>query len=145
MSTGFLTNSPCVAKQLERRCPNRPGVKKHDHVRLENGRARKAQEYPDGLCKAICRGIKEQLEADRIGQFLLMTMGNGSEAELRGAREEIKRLENKYRTGKAISVQKWKQPGTTCQEQHWILNVSNKPQRKKLNMYTRWGCIRKCQ
>ena len=97
-STGFLTNSPFVAKQLERRCPNRAGVKKHDHVRLEHGRARKAQEYPDGLCKAICRGIKEQLEADRTGQVLLKTTGNGSEAELRGAGEEIKRWENKCKT-----------------------------------------------
>ena len=31
-STGFMTNSPCIALQLRRRCPNRVGYQVHRHV-----------------------------------------------------------------------------------------------------------------
>ena len=33
--------------------------------------ATKAQVYPEALCDAICRGIKQQLEQDRKGQLVL--------------------------------------------------------------------------
>lgn len=54
-STGFMTNSPCVALQLQRRCPNRGGYKVHTHVQLQGGKTKAAQRYPPELCKAICR------------------------------------------------------------------------------------------
>ena len=38
---------------------------------LEGGRAKAAQVYPNKLCKAICEGLIEQMEADRKGQFLV--------------------------------------------------------------------------
>ena len=57
--TGFMTNSPCLAERVGLRC--RGG---HRHIPLLNGRARQAQEYPDGLCRAICLGIQEQLRQD---------------------------------------------------------------------------------
>ena len=35
---GFMTNPICIAKKLQKRCPNRTGEQVHMHVRLENGR-----------------------------------------------------------------------------------------------------------
>ena len=66
--TGFMTNSPCIALQFKRRCPNKEGYQIHRHVRLQGGRARAAQIYPRELCKAICKGLMKQIEVDRKGQ-----------------------------------------------------------------------------
>ena len=44
---------------------------KHRHVHLMNGRAKAAQQYPDELCRAVCRGLKQQITADKQGQFLV--------------------------------------------------------------------------
>ena len=70
-STGFLTNSPCIAKRLSLRCPNRFGYHKHDHVQLVDGRAKAAEKYPPQLCKAICQGLIDQMEMDKMGQFII--------------------------------------------------------------------------
>ena len=48
-SIGFMINSPCIAMQLQRRCPNRGGYNIHKHVLLQGGRARAAQVYPPDL------------------------------------------------------------------------------------------------
>ena len=92
-STSFMTNSPCVAAKLTRRCPNRDGTRVHNHVVLQAGRTRAAQIDPPGLCRAICLGIKEQINADRQGQFLLMEMGNAPEnaKSLMNMSEKIKK------------------------------------------------------
>ena len=74
--TGFMTNSMCIAQQLMQRCPNKKGFEVHRHVRLENGRTRDAQTYPQELCRAICIGIQKQIRADTSGQFLLMEVEN---------------------------------------------------------------------
>ena len=46
--TRFMTNSPCIARKLSLRCPNRVTHDKrhHVHVPLVNGRARAAQTHP---------------------------------------------------------------------------------------------------
>ena len=84
-ATGFMTNSLCVVMKLEKRCPNRNGKVQHRHVRLESGRTKAAQICPDGLCRAICQGIIQQLEMDRQGQFVL--------AQLSGIEQEKKDVE----------------------------------------------------
>ena len=53
--TGFMTNSPKIAARLSLRCDG-----SHSHIHLNEGRAKAAEEYPDGLCKAICTGLREQ-------------------------------------------------------------------------------------
>ena len=53
--TGFLTNSPCIAKELARLCP-----RDHKHVALVGGRAAGAAIYPEKLCVAICKGLAAQ-------------------------------------------------------------------------------------
>ena len=66
--TDFMTNSVCVADQLDRRCLNMGNIKRdHDHVQLDGGRPKQAQQYPPELCRAICRGVRDQLELDKNG------------------------------------------------------------------------------
>ena len=96
-STGFMTNSVCIAQELNRRCPNRAGFMVHRHVILEGGRTKQAQVYPQELCKAICIGLQKQIKADAAGQFLLTEMDNentSSQDLMNVAKEMMK----KYKT-----------------------------------------------
>ena len=56
----FMSNSWCVLQELSVRCD-----KSHRHQPLMGGRAAKAAEHPDDLCKAICRGSVNQQKYDR--------------------------------------------------------------------------------
>ncbi len=76
--TRFLTNSIMVAKQLERRCLNKIlGVKDHEHIALEGSRTKQGQVYPAELCRAICRGIRDQKEFDKCNLVSLLEVGPG--------------------------------------------------------------------
>ena len=55
--TYFMTNFAEVARVLERRCDG-----SHEHQPLVSGRAKKAEEYTEELCKAICKGIQDQIK-----------------------------------------------------------------------------------
>ena len=57
--TRFMTNSPELANMLSRWCDGQ-----HRHVRLEHGRAHKADVYPAVLCEAFMMGIRNQLLVD---------------------------------------------------------------------------------
>ncbi len=68
--TGFMTNSPHIAKVLNVQCRGQGGEcsrasgGKH---RLCSGRhAREAAKYPRALCRAILKGIRDQLRADDL-------------------------------------------------------------------------------
>ena len=61
--TKFMTNSPCIAEELSKRCKGH-----HVHQELINGRAKAAAVYPEPLCKAICIGLMRELEG-RIRQI----------------------------------------------------------------------------
>ena len=60
-TTRFMTSSPEIARTLSVRCD-----RSHWHQALVSGRASKAQEYPERLCQAICKGLMKQLELDEI-------------------------------------------------------------------------------
>ena len=97
-STGFMTNSPCIALQLQRRCPNRDGYQIHKHVRLERGRTKAAQVYPLELCKVICRGLIKQIEADRNSQHLLMNIEHNDSRSSGDLMETAGKVHEQYRT-----------------------------------------------
>ena len=61
--TKFLSNSWCILPELFVRCD-----KQHVHQQLMGGRGAKAAEYPDALCKAICRGLANQKRYDASGK-----------------------------------------------------------------------------
>lgn len=97
-STGFLTNAPCIAQALSKRCPNTRIHKVHDHIRLERGRTKAAQVYPPELCHAICQGLKAQLEADRKGQFLLAELEGSDGKNGKELAKTAKELQEQWKT-----------------------------------------------
>ena len=69
--TKFLTNIPEAKTELGVMCD-----KSHEHQQLIAGRAKKAEIYPEGLCKAICRTVmklKERLKANLEHVFTVMS------------------------------------------------------------------------
>ena len=60
--TKFMSNSPEIVRELARKCRG-----EHEHGWLVGGaRTKKAAIYPKGLCDAVCRGFKMQIDADGI-------------------------------------------------------------------------------
>ena len=57
--TAFMTNAPCIADALNKRC-----TKDHMHVPCCGKAARKAEVYPDELCKSILNGLVKQMKED---------------------------------------------------------------------------------
>ena len=55
-----MSNSPAILNELGKLCPG-----DHDHQHLVNGRAEKAAVYPDGLCRAICRGLAKEIDIEK--------------------------------------------------------------------------------
>ena len=95
--TGFLTNAVCIAKSLERRCPNKPGYQIHRRVVLCSWRPKAAQIYPDKHCKEICLGIQEQIQRDRCGQYLLANIQLENGTTSKDLMEEANRMKRKYK------------------------------------------------
>ena len=69
--TGFMTNACKIAEELNKECE-----RKHTHVHLMNGRAKRAEVYPDELCFSILKGLVKQmyhdgrLQAGQIGAVM---------------------------------------------------------------------------
>ncbi|MCP2505236.1 MAG: hypothetical protein NLN65_08075, partial [Candidatus Poseidoniaceae archaeon] len=57
--TGFMTNAEGIARELDERCDGY-----HQHVKLLNGRASRAEAYPDELCFRILKGLMETMKQD---------------------------------------------------------------------------------
>ena len=91
---GSKWSGTCARK---RKCPNRSGRTNHRHVILESGRAKMAPIYPDGLCRAICNGLIEQIEAERKGQLPL--------AQLHGTNAEAKDIKEQYQTAEEDEIE----------------------------------------
>ena len=58
-----------LAKELDKRCN-----KGHIHQPLTGDRARLAAEYPTGLCRAICKGLMNQIrmEEQRVRPLMML-------------------------------------------------------------------------
>ena len=63
-----MTNSPHVAKALSVRCTGLGGACSRpeggSHVSCSGRNAREAAQYPRELCRAVLKGIRDQLRAD---------------------------------------------------------------------------------
>ena len=89
-SIGFMTNSPCIAAALNKRCWNTKKHQLHEQVTLTNGRPKAAQVYPPALCRAICKGLRQRIIADEHGQLLLAQVDNkASSGELMKVAKEV--------------------------------------------------------
>ena len=60
--TRILSSSGEVLKRIRRPC-----TKDHRHVHLIGGKAKAAQVYPRGFCRAICEGVAAQKKIDQLG------------------------------------------------------------------------------
>ena len=58
--TKFMTNCVGIARELSKQCNG-----EHEHQHLVNGRAKWAARYPPGLCRAICKGMLEEVTATK--------------------------------------------------------------------------------
>ena len=56
--TKFMTNSFWIAAELKTKCDG-----SHWHQHLVSGRAKAAAQYPAGLCRAICAGLRNQINS----------------------------------------------------------------------------------
>ena len=59
--TSWVSNSSAVLSEVALKCEGG-----HRHVHLTHGRARAAQVYPEHLCYAILRGLRNQLISDKV-------------------------------------------------------------------------------
>ena len=66
--TGFLTNAELLAEELQARCGGKNGIcsKGLRHQMCEGKHAKAAAIYPDELCKAMLKGIANQLKRDKL-------------------------------------------------------------------------------
>ena len=82
--TGWLTNSPEVAKQLARfQCRNRrQGWDQHEHAHLISGKAKGAECYPPRLVHATLLDIKKQIESDQQKEIGSIDVGYNIEEEV---------------------------------------------------------------
>jgi len=70
--TAFMTNAPALARRLTQACPGG-----HKHITLIGGRAKRAEVYPEQLCREILLGLMDQMREDGrlIGDGCLGSIG----------------------------------------------------------------------
>ena len=73
--TRLMSNCTEVLKELGKLCPG-----DHSHQHLVSGRAKKAAIYPEGLCRAICRGLVRQIEIEDCNVRKLMNLSTVDKA-----------------------------------------------------------------
>ena len=57
--TIFMTNRPYIGEELSQQCDGC-----HRHLVLIGGKAKRAEIYPDELCRAMLNGLMKQMKAD---------------------------------------------------------------------------------
>ena len=101
--TGFMTNSPMVARALSQRCTGRDGMCSRaqggQHHPCSGKHAREAAKYPRQLCRAMLRGVRDQMRADDLlksGCFGVQARDDDAEVE-RQMRGPAQGYSGKYR------------------------------------------------
>ena len=65
-ATGWMTNSSHIYNSVCKLCSNDGSENDHRHVNLQSGVAAKAAIYQEGLCLAILRGLRRELNESGI-------------------------------------------------------------------------------
>lgn len=71
-------NSMAILHKLDRKCP---GCERHANM-LWDGNTNRAATYPVELCKAVCRGLRTQLELDHYNMVSVLVVGCAKEASI---------------------------------------------------------------
>ena len=77
-----MTNSGPLARELNKRCD-----RTHEHQPLVGGRAASAARYPDGLCRAICKGLMNDQKERMHKVHMICEVRRESPLELRRRKE----------------------------------------------------------
>ena len=94
--TGFMTNSPAIARILAKMCAGRGGECSRPtggkHFILSGSHTAEAAKYPRELCQAVLRGVRDQLREDGVlknGCFGVQARDDEAEIErnLRGSEQ----------------------------------------------------------
>ena len=72
--TDFMVNSRAMAQRLAIRCQGG-----HRHQELISGRAKKAEEYPPALCKAMLDGLKQEMKEGYHAVFVGEVQDDGDD------------------------------------------------------------------
>ena len=93
-----MTNSKCIAEELEGVCENiLAGQEIHRHVHLiGGGRAKAAQIYPPKLVEAILRGLKRQMREDKVINAVEEAITGPSPDDYVEKEEEMREIEEQY-------------------------------------------------
>lgn len=67
-------------------------------MRLEGGRTRVAQVYPEKFCKAICAGLQNHNEIDKRCKSLTMRMNDTQDVKSKAPMNVARRLAKEYQT-----------------------------------------------
>ena len=143
--TKFMTNSPCIAKELQRKCDG-----KHVHQPLIGGRAAGAARYPRELCRAICQGLMEEMRRVKEGLKKVLAVKPGDEVGENGEHENwnlewaVDDLTGCELDGKAVKAARRKEMGYIYDKKVWkkISRAEAKRQGWKI-IKTRWIDINK--
>ena len=100
--------------------PNTSEKRVHDHVILVNGRAKAAQVYPDKLCRTVCEGLIEQIEIDRLGQFVIAEINNDNNYSGRSMKQEADQLRKRHQLLRKTMTESSSKHGMMYQAQPWI-------------------------
>jgi hypothetical protein len=83
--TRFMTNCPGIAEELKKRCD---GSHMHQEL-LGNNRAGKAAECPEQLCRAICQGLKKEMQPKSLRRLMKVSAKDKVEKGREGDHEEV--------------------------------------------------------
>ena len=94
--TRFMTNSVCVAKNINKTCPNKETPGTHEHIIVEGGeRTKRSAIYSKQLCDQICKGIIEQRRADEEGICMIAEISARPDKEEDAKPQEVGRSRRK--------------------------------------------------
>ena len=81
--TRFMTNCAEIAEELDKKCDL-----SHSHQHLMGGRAGPAARYPEGLCKAVCRGLIKAKDNQKKNVKKLFSIRAGQKIKEEKGREK---------------------------------------------------------
>lgn len=144
--TRFMTNSHAIAAELGRNCDRSRG-----HQHWVSGRVARAARYPQGLCRAICRGLRKELEWSRRDVKCLMRVDAHTEKPTENEHEDQEVPSQAWDdlTGSELDPRevrraRMKEIGYVRNKGVWVKITREEAKRRKLKVLkTRWIDINK--
>lgn len=114
-STGYMTNSPCIAVMMSKRRLNIKHHKADENVILASGRPKAARVHPFAVCTTICAGMRQQMVVDAKRQCLLTQIGRDFDVSGGDLMKVAKEVQSQCRTVEEDDSEVFEQVWATCQ------------------------------